>query len=75
MDNDKIAQMLKFHRKKAGLSWNALAELAGVGKTVVFDLENGKTTVQLTNFQKVLNVLNIQYRFESAFMKEFNQQL
>jgi HTH-type transcriptional regulator / antitoxin HipB len=74
MNNDKIATMLKFHRKKAGLSRNALAELAGVGKTAVFDLENGKTTVQMATLQKVLNVLNIKCHFESPFMNEFNQQ-
>lgn len=71
--NTQIATMIKFHRKKAGLSRNALAELAGVGKTAVFDIENGKATVQMDTFQKILHVLNIQYHFESAFMNEFNQ--
>ncbi len=74
MDSEKIAKMIKFHRKKAQLSRNALAELAGVGKTAVFDIENGKTTVQLDTLQKILHVLNIQCRFDSAFMNEFNQQ-
>lgn len=75
MYSQDIAIIIKFHRKKAGLSRNALAELAGVGKTAVFDIENGKATVQMDTFQKILNVLNIQCRFESAFMNEFNQNL
>lgn len=75
MHNKDIAFMIKFHRKKAGLSRNTLAELAGVGKTAVFDIENGKATVQMDTFQKILNVLNIQCCFESAFMNEFNQNL
>lgn len=73
MHSQDIASMIKFHRKRAGLSRNALAELAGVGKTAVFDIENGKATVQMDTFQKILNVLNIQCRFESPFMNEFNQ--
>jgi HTH-type transcriptional regulator/antitoxin HipB len=33
-------------RKKVGLSQAELARLAGVGKTVVFDIEKGKTTIR-----------------------------
>ncbi len=42
-----LSFVIRQHRKIAGLSQLQLAELAGVGKTVVFDLEKGKETVQL----------------------------
>ena len=41
---------------------------AGVGKTVVFDIEHGKETVQFESFQKVCSVLNIDIKLESPLM-------
>ena len=43
----------------AGLTQKELADLAGVGKTVVFDIEHGKETVRLKTLMKVLKALNI----------------
>jgi DNA-binding XRE family transcriptional regulator len=40
--NNKISEIVLFHRKKSGLTRNQLADLAGVGKTVIYDIENGK---------------------------------
>ena len=34
-----LAKIVRFHRKKAKLTQENLAKLAGVGKTAVFDLE------------------------------------
>lgn len=42
-----LAAAVRSHRRKAGLSQAGLARLAGVGKTVVFDIERGKETVRL----------------------------
>ena len=42
----EIGKLVFFHRKKSGLSRNQLAELAGVGKTLIYDLENGKQTIR-----------------------------
>lgn len=39
---DDLAKTVIFHRKKSGLNRVELALLAGVGKTVVFDIEHGK---------------------------------
>lgn len=69
-----IANILRFHRKKAGLSRNALAELAGVGKTAIYDLEHGKISVQLDTLLKVLQVLNIQIDFQSPLMEKFRKE-
>jgi y4mF family transcriptional regulator len=47
------------HRKLAGLTRSELAQLAGVGKTVVFDLEQGKTTMRMATVLRLLAALNI----------------
>ncbi len=72
MNFQEIANLVHFHRKKAGLSLVELADLAGVGKTVVFDIEHGKATVQYQSLAKVLETLNIRIAFESPLMIEFN---
>ncbi|HAU0573632.1 TPA: helix-turn-helix transcriptional regulator, partial [Legionella pneumophila] len=54
-------------RKKSGLSQQELAHLAGVGKTVIYDIEKGKESVRLNTLLKVLDVLNIQMKFETPF--------
>jgi transcriptional regulator with XRE-family HTH domain len=43
-----------------------------VGKTVIFDIEKGKDTIQLNTLLKILNVLNISITIESPLMKTFN---
>lgn len=65
-----LARIIRSHRKKAGLSQLELAELAGVGKTAVFDLEKGKETVQLDTLRKVLAVLNIKVVLTSQLMQQ-----
>ena len=64
-----LAGVIKQHRKAAKLSQLQLAELADVGKTVVFDIEKGKETVKLATLRKVLKVLNIKVRLLSPLMK------
>ena len=67
MPSDNIATLVHDYRKHSGLSQHELAKLAGVGKTVVFDIEKGKTTVQLNTLLKILDVLNIQMIFKTPF--------
>lgn len=62
-----IGQIIRQFRKKAGLTQQQLAEYAGVGKTVVFDIEKGKSTVQLDTLLKILSVLNISLKLETPF--------
>ena len=52
----------------SGLSQAELAKLAGVGKTVVFDLEHGKQSMRYDTLTKILSVLNITVRFDSPLM-------
>ena len=63
-----LATVIRMHRKAAKLSQLQLAEMAGVGKTVIFDIEKGKETVQLDTLRKILKVLNIQVKLISPLM-------
>ena len=65
-----LATVIKKHRKAAGLSQLQLAEMAGVGKTVVFDIEKGKETIQLDTLLKIMAVLNIKVQLTSPFMSQ-----
>ena len=73
---NKLADIILFHRKHSGLTQQELAELAGVGKNMVYELEGGKQSVRLENVLKVLQVLNIEIDFQSplreAFLKEYS---
>jgi HTH-type transcriptional regulator / antitoxin HipB len=68
-----LATIIKKHRKAAGLSQLQLAEMAGVGKTVVFDIEKGKQTIQLDTLRKIMAVLNIKVQLNSPFMNQINR--
>ena len=70
MNVEQLGRIIQAHRKAGGLSREACARLAGVGKTVVFDIEHGKETVQLATLLKVMHVLNISIRLESPLMKQ-----
>ncbi len=71
---NKLSDIILFHRKRSGLTQLELAELAGVGKNLVYGLENCQEGVRLENLLKVLRVLNIELDFQSplkeAFLKE-----
>ena len=68
VDPKTLSIVIKKHRKAAKLSQLQLAEYAGVGKTVVYDIEKGKETVQLATLRKILNVLNIKVELKSPYM-------
>ncbi len=66
--SQELAEVIRLHRKAAKLSRVQLAELAGVGKTVVYDIEKGKESVQLDTLRKILKVLNIKIVLTSPLM-------
>lgn len=68
IQSQKLADVIRMHRKAARLSRNKLAELSGVGKTVLYDIEKGKETIQLNTLRKVLSVLNIKIELTSPLM-------
>lgn len=66
-----IGHSVRYHRRRSGLSQHALADLAGIGKTSVFDIEKGKSTVRLATLMALLRVLNIDMVLESPLMEAF----
>lgn len=69
MNDLDLGTFIKYHRKKAGLTQLELADLAGIGKTTVFDIEKNKETVRFNNLLAVLKVLNINIEFRSPLAK------
>lgn len=65
-DKKTIPDLVRSQRKKAGLSQLELAELAGVGKTLIFNIENGDINVHFEKLLHVLRVLNIKLHAEIA---------
>ena len=66
---DDLKSVVRHHRRLSGLSQAELAKLAGVGKTVIFDIEHGKESVQLDTLKKVLAVLNIKLVLQSPILE------
>ena len=69
----ELGKIVRYHRKRAGLTQPELAMLAGIGKATVFDIEKGKATVQLSSIERVLRALNICIRLESPLMEEYEK--
>ena len=72
--SEQLAKLVRFHRKQSGLSQEQLATYAGLGKTVVFDIEHAKPTVKLSTVLSILNVLNIDIKFNSPLMKQMAEK-
>jgi HTH-type transcriptional regulator/antitoxin HipB len=70
----RMSEIVLFHRKKSGLTRNQLADLAGVGKTVIYDIEKGKETIQFSTLQKVLKTLNIKIIYTSPLMEVLDEK-
>jgi y4mF family transcriptional regulator len=68
-----IGSIVRFHRKQAGLTQIKLAALGEVGKSAVFDIEKGKSTVQLDTLLRVLSALNISIELDSPLMPAWRQ--
>ena len=59
-------------RKSRGLSLDKTAELTGVSKAMLGQIERGKTNPTVTTLWKIANGLNVSF---SAFMKEEKTQI
>jgi HTH-type transcriptional regulator / antitoxin HipB len=73
MNND-LKDIVRQHRRLSGLSQTELAKLAGVGKTVIFDLEHGKESVQFDTLRKVLAALNIKFILQSSVLERSDKE-
>jgi HTH-type transcriptional regulator / antitoxin HipB len=69
--NSDLQNIIYFHRKQAKLNRKDLADLAGVGKTVIYDIEHGKETVKWSTLKVVLEALNIKVKFKSPLMEDY----
>jgi y4mF family transcriptional regulator len=65
---DEIGKIVRDHRKKSGLSQVQCAQIAGVGKTVMFDVEKGKTTIKIDTLFRILQALNIKIELISPII-------
>ena len=68
METD-FKDIVRQHRRLSSLTQAELARLAGVGKTVIFDIEHGKETIQIDPLRKVLGALNIRMVFQSPVLR------
>lgn len=67
----ELGSIIQYHRKQNRLTRLQLARLAKVGKTVIFDLEQGKESVRLNTLFKVLTVLDITVDLKSPLMFDY----
>ncbi len=70
----KVSEIVLFHRKQSGLTRDQLAVLAGVGKTVIYDIEKGKETIRFSTLKKVLRALNISISFTSPLVETLHEK-
>ena len=54
-----FGRAIKEYRMKKGISQEELAELCGLHRTYISDVERGERNVSLVNIQKICNALEI----------------
>ncbi len=69
-ETQDLAQIIRLHRRAAKLSRVQLAELSGVGKTVIYSIEKGKESIRLDTLRKILKALNIRIVLKSPLMED-----
>ncbi len=70
----KLSDIVHYHRKQSGLSREQLAEISGVGKTVIYDVEHGKESIKFNTLIKILNSLNISILLDSPLLNHYAQK-
>jgi transcriptional regulator with XRE-family HTH domain len=70
----ELSKILITHRKEAGLTQAHLARISGVGKTVIWELEHGKESVQWDTLRKVLRVLDVTVAWQSPILERERAQ-
>ena len=69
----QLGDLITFHRKKAGLTQVGLAELSGVSRSVVQDLEAGKGRTVWVHVEAILSVLNVELQPVGPLVNEWKQ--
>ena len=73
MRSEQLGHLITFHRKKAGLTQVGLAELAGVSRSVIQDLEAGKGRTVWMHVEAILTVLNVELQPAGPLVDEWKQ--
>ena len=71
---EQLGSVIQFHRSRAGLTQVQLARLAGLGKTAVFDIENGKKSARIDTILNIFSVLNVKLLMASPLMALFEKE-
>ena len=64
--HEDLARFVRAHRRTNRLTQEQLAQLAGVGRRFVSDLENAKPTVRMAQVDAVLHVFGKRLGIEDA---------
>jgi HTH-type transcriptional regulator/antitoxin HipB len=75
MRKELLGHLISFHRKKAGLTQVGLAEMAGVSRSVVQDLEAGKGRTVWMHIEAILNILNIELQPAGPLVDEWKKTM
>ena len=75
MNSSELGKIIRFHRKKANLTQGALASMAGVAKTTVYEIESARLSPTLETLMKICFVLNLAFDFESPLMAEYRAEV
>jgi HTH-type transcriptional regulator / antitoxin HipB len=73
MQNEDLASLIVYHRKKAGLTQIELAELAGVSRFVVQEMEAGKGRTTWKHIKAVLDTLNLELEPKGPLVEQWRE--
>jgi transcriptional regulator with XRE-family HTH domain len=71
MQNKDLGSLVGFHRKKANLTQIQLAELAGVSRFIVQEIEAGKGRTTWKHLEAVLEALNLRLEPRGPLVDEW----
>jgi len=57
---NELGENIKLSRLRRRLSMRQVAERAGIGRTTLYEIERGKTSVNIGNYAQVLSVLGLE---------------
>ena len=71
MNSIELGRIVRYHRKRAGLSRKELSALSNVSQSVIYEIERGKTTVKMNSVMKLLHALNLNLDISGPFVAEY----
>lgn len=74
MQKEELSSIIRYHRKKAKLSQSGLAEISGVSRSVIQDIEAGKDRITLKNLLSILSTLNIQLKANGPLQAQWESE-